>query len=161
MKKIRNAKFPVNSLVKYEKGPCPRSFIMEDFILQEVQNPVDNPFELLLSQYKNVEGIVHPLDHKQYLSVSKDLNDVIILEEGVQVILTDRNENRIYLSISDLKYVPLYALRNTRVSVVCNEDNKDITVKVITFNYEISSKLVTNFTQDSVNFKNGIASKIH
>jgi hypothetical protein len=130
---------------------------MDDFILQEVPNLVDNPYELLLSEYPDTEGIIHILDHKQYSSVSKDMNDVIILEEDVEVILTDRNENRICLTVSDLNYVPLYALRNMRVSIICNEDKN---IKVITFNYEISSKIVTNFTQDSVKFENGVAHRL-
>jgi hypothetical protein len=158
LKKIRNAKFPVNPLIKYEQGPYPRSFIMKDFTLQEVPNPVDNPYDLLLSQCPDANGVIHPLDHKQYSSVSKDMNDVIILEEGIEVILTDRNENHIRLTVSDLEYVPLYALRNTRVSINKNTKND---IKVITFNYEISSRLVTNFTQDSIKFENGLAHRLN
>jgi hypothetical protein len=154
LKKIRNMKFPLKPLVFDVRCPYPISFNMDDFILQEVPNLVDNPYELLLSEYPDIEGIIHTLDHKQYSSVSKDMNDVIILEEDIEVILTDRNENRICLTVSDLKYVPLYALRNTRVSIICNKDKN---IKVITFNYEISSKIVTNFTQDSVKFENGVA----
>jgi hypothetical protein len=165
-KKLRNMTIPINKHLKdimTECYPYLHSFSIDKFILEEIPNIVDNPYELLLSQYPDTDGIIHILDEKQYLSVSKDMNDIIILEEGVEVNLIDRNENCICLSGVDLKYLPLYALHNTRVNIIFpnndNNDKKDI--KVITFNYDTSSKLISNFIQNSIKFENGVAIRLN
>lgn len=141
-------------MITYTCDKCEKKSCYIDFILKEVLNIVDNPYELLLYKYPYVNGIVHLLDPKQYSSISKDMNDIIILEEGIEVILTDRNQCQIYLTIEDLKYVPLYALRNTRVSI--NTKNKK-DIKVITFNAYNASILITNFTENLIKFEDGVA----
>lgn len=105
---------------------------------------------------KEYDGFSHPIvcnDNLDDVIVGRFV-DVIILNEFVNVILQSRTKERIELSVNDIKYVPIYLLKDTMVSLVY----KDVAV-VTAITFFKDQFRTTTYDYGSFNIQDGFLKK--
>ena len=145
----------------------PPYFDPSNFNFIEIEKPLstDEIFSILAEDSKdnkdNKDGFIHPIViNNIHLNILNHLNDIIILNEFVSVIIRNRNGSTLKLTVNDVKYLPIYLLRNAIVEINKNDENDENTeLSSITFFHNKIPNIICD--TGSFLFENGMVSIIN